>query len=158
MFDHKRHLLGRACACRQNQVALVLAAFIVHYEQELPAPERFERVFEGVKGKCRSRRGADLARATAGRRRNGCHLHCGLERLSRKHGRRRDRGGGYRRHRARGMRSFAGCCAGVNEGCVESSAQRNNASRPSKESDINECSGLALGLGKDCASPVKRAG
>ena len=46
--DHERHLLGRHLLGRDDEVALVLAVFVVDHDDELTARDRVDRFFDPV--------------------------------------------------------------------------------------------------------------
>ena len=52
VLDHSRHLLRGERAPGDDEVALVLAAFVVHDDEELTASERSNGVLNGVEREC----------------------------------------------------------------------------------------------------------
>ena len=52
MLDKPRHLLGCALACSNHEVALVLATFVIHDDDELAGLECGEGIFYWVELEC----------------------------------------------------------------------------------------------------------
>ena len=50
VLDHPRHFLRRERAAGDDEVALVLPALVVHYDDELSAREGVDGILDGVEG------------------------------------------------------------------------------------------------------------